>query len=191
MPPRRQADGTARRVQIAALVVAVLVVTADQLAKTWALHLPPDMDVDGVREPGRHVIGTLYFELTFNRGAAFGLGSGVTPIVEAVVVVLLVGLLVVGRRAFVGSGIIAAVALGLIVGGAVGNLSDRLFRNHGGAVIDFVNIAQVGDHEYWPVFNVADACIVVGALLLAYRYARTPARRRPGSAPTAGRGPDA
>jgi signal peptidase II len=166
-----------------ATAVAAAVVAVDQVAKTWALHLPFAMVADGVRVQGRHVIGSLYFELTFNSGAAFGLGSGVTPIVETVVVVLVCVLLFVGRRTSLRSGRTAAIGLGLIVGGAVGNLSDRVFRDHGGAVIDFINVAQVGDHEYWPVFNLADACIVVGALLLALTYARTASRVPAGPVP--------
>lgn len=167
----------ARRHTLLGAGVAAVVVAADQVTKTWALHLPPQ---------GRHVAGTLWFELTFNHGAAFGLGSGVTPIVEGLVVVLLLGLVVFGRRSTLRSGPWAAVGLGLVVGGAVGNLSDRVFRHHGGAVIDFVNAAQFGDHEYWPVFNVADSCIVVGALILAWRYSRSQSRRRRPVGHTAG-----
>ncbi|HEX6476196.1 MAG TPA: signal peptidase II, partial [Acidimicrobiales bacterium] len=53
-----------------------------------------------------------------------------------------------------------AIAVGLILGGAVGNLVDRLVRSNGGSVIDFIDL------RYWPTFNVADACIVCGAVLL-------------------------
>jgi signal peptidase II len=163
-----------RRRRRLAVAVAAVVVVADQVTKTWALHLPPTT-IGGQPAFGRHVVASLYLELTFNSGAAFGLGSGVTPIVEGVVGVLVAALLLIGRRALL-PGVGASVGLGLIVGGAVGNLSDRVFRHHGGAVIDFINVAQFNRHEYWPVFNVADACIVVGAILLAFRYARTPGR---------------
>jgi signal peptidase II len=60
----------------------------------------------------------------------------------------------------------AAVALGLLLGGAVGNLSDRLFRDHDGAVIDFI------DFGWYPVFNVADMALVTGAILLVLVNAR-------------------
>jgi signal peptidase II len=156
--------------------VAVVVVAVDQITKTWALHLPSTF-IGSQPVYGRHVVGTIYLELTFNLGAAFGLGRGITPIVEAVVVVLLVTLLIAGRRTSRRTGVVASIGLGLVVGGAVGNLSDRVFRHHGGAVIDFINVAQFHGHEYWPVFNVADACIVAGAILLAYEYSRHPARR--------------
>ena len=54
-----------------------------------------------------------------------------------------------------------AVALGLVVGGALGNLADRVFRSNHGAVIDFIAL------HFWPTFNVADSCIVVGGILAA------------------------
>jgi signal peptidase II len=59
----------------------------------------------------------------------------------------------------------AAVAFGLVLGGAIGNLSDRLFRGHGGGVVDFIYT------RFWPTFNVADSCIVVGCFLLAIAFA--------------------
>jgi signal peptidase II len=178
------------------LVVALLVIAVDQLTKTLALHHLSKV-VDGSRlYTPHHIVGSLYLELTFNSGAAFGLGQGVTPIVETVVVVLVVCLIIFGRRAARHSTLPDAIGLGLLVGGALGNLCDRLFRDHGGGVIDFINIAEVNGHEYWPVFNAADSAIVVGALLLALQYSRTSSRRArlaprvvapPGGAPSASR----
>lgn len=138
----------------------------DQTSKTWALHHLSNGD-------GRHIAGPANLVLTYNTGAAFGLGTGVTPIVEAVVTVLIVGLLLSSRRAVSRGGVVEAAAFGLLLGGALSNLGDRLFRNlpgHPGAVVDFIQ--AVG---WWPVFNVADAAIVVGvALLVARRALRSP-----------------
>ncbi|MHB1928752.1 MAG: signal peptidase II [Acidimicrobiales bacterium] len=147
-----------------------VVVVADQLTKSWALHhtVVP-----------RHVLWTLWLELTFNSGAAFGLGRGATPVVEAAVVVLVALLVLAARRNARRGTRVEGLALGLLVGGALSNLGDRLFRRlpgHPGAVVDWIDAAQVGRHEYWPVFNVADACVVVGAILLAWRLSRRPAR---------------
>jgi signal peptidase II len=64
-----------------------------------------------------------------------------------------------------------AAALGLILGGALGNLSDRLFRGDHGAVVDFVAL------HFWPTFNVADASIVVGCALLLVSLVRGPEQR--------------
>jgi signal peptidase II len=73
-------------------------------------------------------------------------------------VLLLAVLLVVGTRSVETPW--AAVGLGLLVGGAVGNLADRLVGGHGGAVVDFIDL------QWWPAFNVADAAITCGAVLL-------------------------
>ena len=135
---------------------AVVVVALDQLSKTWALdHLQPYQ--------ARPVVGPVHWYLTFNTGAAFSVGTGVTPILEAVVVVLIVGLVVFSRRASRSATVPVCLALGLILGGALSNLGDRLFRHvavHGG-VVDFIRAVT-----WWPVFNVADASIVVGVILL-------------------------
>ena len=129
---------------------AVVVVVLDQLAKTWALAALDDGP--------RHVVWTLRLNLSFNSGAAFGMGQGLAPLLIVVGVVMVVVLLGMGRTA--GTTGPAMVALGLVLGGATGNLIDRLFRDHGGAVVDFI------DFQWWPVFNVADAAITCGALLL-------------------------
>lgn len=147
--------------------VAAALVAADQLTKSLAVSRLAD------HPAGVHVVGTLYLDLTFNPGAAFGLGSGATPIVEAVVVILIVGLLVVSGRRSHTAGRLESVGLGLIVGGAVGNLVDRVLRHHHGAVIDFLDVARVGNHSWWPVFNLADAGIVVGAVLVAVTRTRS------------------
>lgn len=143
------------------LGVAAAVVAVDQITKTVA--------VDHLLVP-RHVVGTLWLELTFNPGAAFGLGRGATAVVEVVVAALIGALLVFARRATDKAGRWVVAGCGLLIGGAVGNLADRIFRGHGGAVIDFIDAAQVGRHELWPVFNVADASIVVGAIVVAVAY---------------------
>jgi signal peptidase II len=136
--------------------VAAAVVVVDQLSKTWA--------EDHVRSP-RHVVGPLNLTYTLNSGAAFSLGTGVTPIVEIVVVGLVVWLLALSRRASRNASAVTVVGLGLLLGGALGNLGDRLFRHHGGAVVDFIQAVS-----WWPVFNVADASIVVGVIILVLTY---------------------
>jgi signal peptidase II len=160
----------ARRLVIPA--VAAVVVAADQLSKTWALHHVP------LTPGGRHVIGPVWLVLTLNGGAAFSVGRGVTPVIEGVVVVLVVWLLVFSRRASRAASLPLAVGLGLLIGGAAGNLVDRVFRHNHGAVIDFIDAARVGSRDWWPVFNVADAAIVVGVAVLLLSYRRR-ARRTP------------
>jgi len=149
-------------------VVAAIVVAADQTSKTWALHHVPAM-------PGRHIFGPLWLVLTFNSGVAFSLGRGAQPVVEAVVIVLVVWLLAASRRASQVATLPMALGLGLMLGGALGNLADRVVRHNHGAVIDFVDAIRIGTHDWWPVFNVADASIVVGVVILVASYARRPA----------------
>jgi len=139
-----------RRLAIAAIAAAVVAV--DQVTKTWALR--------HAQNPV-HVLWTLQFEVAFNSGTAFGLGQGSTAIIIGGVVVLLVVLLGLGRKASRNASWPAVMAMGLLLGGAMGNLADRLVRHHHGAVIDFIDL------RWWPVFNVADASITVGAALLA------------------------
>ena len=145
-PARRPMTRRALIVGVAAVVVVV-----DQVAKTWALHHA----IDPVQ-----VVGSLRLALTMNTGAAFGLGRGITPVLVGGAIVLVVILLGLGRAASRTATLPAVVAMGLLLGGACGNLADRLVRHHHGAVIDFVDL------RWWPVFNVADACITIGAILL-------------------------
>ena len=133
--------------------MAAAVVALDQLTKWWALH--------ALRTRTIHVIWTLQFNLTRNTGAAFSLSGGRGPLIGVL------ALVVVGVLLWQGSSVstrLGAVALGLVLGGALGNLIDRALRGNGGflhgAVVDFV------DFQWWPVFNVADTGVVIGAILL-------------------------
>jgi len=130
--------------------VAAAAVGADQAAKSLALA--------GLDDGPIHVVWTLQLRLTFNRGAAFGLGPGLSPVIVGIGVAVLVVFLGFSRQAARTRP--AVVALGLVVGGALGNLADRLLRDHGGGVVDFLDLG------WWPVFNLADVFITFGAGLL-------------------------
>jgi signal peptidase II len=140
--------------------VAVGVVVVDQLTKGWALHRLAGGPI--------HVWWRLRFALTFNSGAAFSLGPGLTPFLVAGGVVLLAVLLFIGRSV---ASRPQAVALGLVLGGALGNLTDRLVRHNHRAVIDFIDLRP------WPTFNVADTAVVCGAILLVLAGAEWGRRR--------------
>ena len=146
--------GAGRRLAVAASVAAV-VVLVDQLTKWWA--------VDRLARGPVHVVGTLDLELTRNTGSAFSLFQGDTAVLAVVALALLGGLVVLVRRSPSNG---RAAVLGLIIGGALGNLADRVFRGDHGAVVDFVAL------HFWPTFNVADSCIVVGCGLLAVSFLR-------------------
>jgi signal peptidase II len=134
----------------AAVAAAVLVV--DSATKQWAVSALADGPVE--------LFGPVRLALTHNKAGAFGLGGGLVPFL-AVAALVLVVVMVVGGSATEKAPV--AVALGLVLGGALGNVSDRLFRGPGllrGAVVDFVDVG------FWPVFNVADSAITCGCLLL-------------------------
>jgi signal peptidase II len=140
--------------------VAAIVLVADVVTKLVAVaklaHRPRVTVVPHV----------LWLTFTRNAGAAFSVGTGATWIFTAVAVVVVVVILRTARS-LVSSG--WAVSLGLLLGGALGNLSDRIFRSPGplrGHVVDWIEL------PHWPIFNIADASIVVGgvlAVLLASR----------------------
>lgn len=144
--------------------VAVVVIVLDQLTKTWALRALADGPIES--------IGSLQFQLLYNTGAAFSMGSGkgLGPWVSVLAIVVVVGLSLGYTSRFR----LGAISAGLIAGGAIGNLIDRAFRGDAGflhgAVVDFIDL------QWWPVFNIADACIVVGAGLLVLTSLRAPAR---------------
>jgi len=120
------------------------------------------------RPPVRVLGGVLYLDLTFNSGGAFSLGTGLTWLFPLVALVVTGWIVVLARRLRSAAW---AVALGLVLGGAYGNVGDRLFRAPGfmvGNVVDFASLFGP-NAQYWPIFNVADtalSCGVVLALLL-------------------------
>ncbi|MGI9529882.1 MAG: signal peptidase II [Acidimicrobiia bacterium] len=141
--------------RLTAFAVAAVVVVVDQITKWWAVNELAD---------GPIVVIDDFFQLrlTFNTGASFSILANSGPLI-AVVVFGVIGLIifVLGDA----SKKLEAVALGLVVGGAVGNLLDRLFRGDGlldGAVVDFI------DFSFFATFNVADACVTIGVVLLLF-----------------------
>ena len=159
-PPAPVPTGGRRRLYAVLLGLAAGVLVLDQASKVWALQaLTPGNPV--------RVIGDLIrLNLIRNPGAAFSIGDGSTWLLTAVSLAILVWVLVGARK--VGN-MPWAVALGLLLGGAVGNLIDRVFREPGpgrGHVVDFI--------DYFGLFigNVADIAIVVGAgiiMVLSFR----------------------
>jgi len=126
----------------------VAVLAIDQVTKSIALarlHRPV------------HLFGPFGFNLTFNSGTGFSLFTGPVGVIVVVVVAVIVLIGVVAWRSTTTR---LSIVLGLIVGGALGNLSDRLFRGHHGAVVDFITLT------HWPTFNVADSSITIGAVLV-------------------------
>jgi len=151
-----------RRLILAAAVAAVVVV-ADQWTKSWAVRRLSHGDI--------HVIWKLDLQLSYNSGASFGLAQGWGPVIAGVAIAAVVLLLSTVRRVRSNA---LTVALGLVIGGALGNLADRIVGHHHGAVVDFIAL------HFWPTFNVADSCVVIGAVTAALIVvARNPAPENP------------
>ena len=145
-----------RRWRVFSLAV-ILTLAGDQLAKVWARgHLVPGRAV-------RFLGGFWDWELSFNTGSAFGLfssASGARIFLSAVGIVACIGIMIWLRRT-TDKNAWFAVALGLVFGGALGNVIDRVIY---GEVTDFV-LWHAGTHR-WPAFNVADAALVAGVIIL-------------------------
>jgi signal peptidase II len=116
------------------------------------------------RDPLRLLGGAVYLTEARNTGAAFSFAEGATVLFTLIAVAVVVVIVRASRRLFATGW---AVALGLVLGGAVGNLSDRIFRDPGflrGGVVDFVSLFNPYG-QVWPIFNAADSAIVCGGVL--------------------------
>ena len=137
------------------LGVAAVVITADAVSKALALR-----DLAG-RPPVRLLGGLLTLRLTLNPGAAFGVGTSYTAIIALIACGVVVYVIRMAARL---RSLAWTVALGLLLGGAAGNLADRLFRAPGpfrGSVVDWLNLP----HFAWT-FNLADTAITCAAVLI-------------------------
>jgi signal peptidase II len=140
-----------RPLLIAGLVVGIVLL--DQLTKAWV--------VATLSDGPQSIIGdTIELRLSRNPGGAFSLLTGFTPLLAVLAVIVAVVLVRVAQRT---TDPVMVVALSLVLGGAVGNLLDRIFRAPGflrGEVVDFIRLGA------FPSFNVADSAITIGAVLL-------------------------
>jgi signal peptidase II len=134
-------------------VAAFVAYGADRITKIWAEATLPGNPIEVIP-------GVLTFRFTENSGGAFSIGRSAPWFFVAVTAVVVIAILATSFRH---TNRFVAASLGLVLGGALGNLTDRAFRGPGfrGRVVDFIDL------HVWPVFNLADTAIVVGAILLA------------------------
>jgi signal peptidase II len=141
-------------------LTAFLVVVADQLSKLWIRSYP---EGDTIFQAGFFRIIHIH-----NTGAVFGLFQGQSFILTIIafigVAVLLLYVRLFNRRSSLLGNMPGRIAIGLVLGGAIGNLIDRLryLLHQVGGVTDFISVG------WWPAFNVADSATVVGVILFAY-----------------------
>jgi signal peptidase II len=176
---RAHLGAAARWGMVGGALVAVLAI--DQATKRWALERLAPAVVGGPREI-IEVIGPLQFNLAFNTGASFSLGSDSGALIGVVALVIVVVLALVARKV---DSKVQLVLIGIVMGGALGNIVDRLTRVGevdpftgqvasgfmSGAVVDFIDV------QFWPIWNVADMAVVVGGILLAVLSAFAPAEQ--------------
>jgi signal peptidase II len=144
----RRAVAALTRFGVLAFAIAVIVVVADRATTSLALDHLHDV---------RHVWGPFGLALTYNSGFAFSLFSGRAVLVT---VFLCIGVVVLAFVVAQVRTVTLAVGSGLVLGGAVGNLSERIVGGQGGRVPDFITLTD------WPTFNVADACVTVGVIII-------------------------
>lgn len=147
-PPGQSLPGASLRTVFA---VAAGVIVVDQITKIWAAATLDDRTID--------LFWTARFHLTHNTGSAFGLGSGLGRWLAVLVIAVVIAVVLYARNI---SERRTLVLLGGIVGGATGNLIDRVARADdgflSGGVVDFI------DFQWWPIFNVADMAVVLSAI---------------------------
>jgi len=150
--------GSRARAVVVLVVVAILAVAADIITKQLVItHLREG-------EPVRVIGGVLYFDLIRNSGAAFSMGTHITWVFPTIAVVVVSAIAYLSLRL---RSVGWAIALGLVVGGALGNLIDRLFRAPGpfrGEVVDFISLFSNSGRGF-AIFNFADSCLTVGVIL--------------------------
>lgn len=169
---RGWAVGSRRRAVVVLAVAAAIVVLVDLVTKQLAVAL-----LAGA-EPVRLLGGAVYLIYATNSGAAFSLGSSYTFVFPFIAVVVAVAIGVMAWRL---RSVPWAVALGLVLGGATGNLGDRLFRPPGpllGEVVDMISLFDPYGRA-WPVFNAADSALVAGVAFAA--WLELTGRRRDGT----------
>jgi signal peptidase II len=151
------------------VVVCAIAYVVDVVTKVVAVEM-----LNG-REPVDVIPGVLTLTFTRNPGAAFGLATGLTLVLSLVAAAVVVAVIRIATRL---RDPLWAVALGLLLAGALGNLTDRIFRDPGvlrGQVVDFIELPN------WPIFNVADMCITTAAVVVVVQSLRGigPEGRRP------------
>jgi signal peptidase II len=137
-------------------LTALMVVVADQLSKLW---------IRSNLLEGQSLFEAGFFKIIrgYNTGAVFGLFQGQSFILTIIafvgVIVLLLYAYLFNRRSSLLDNMLSRIGIGLVLGGAIGNLIDRLCF---GGVTDFISVG------WWPAFNIADSAIVVGVIIFAY-----------------------
>ena len=139
--------------EIIFFLIALLIIALDQVSKIF---------IKANMTPGQSIPGEGFFRITYstNEGMVFGLFANQTFLITLTAIVGIAAIIIYSRYPIFNQ-VLVRVALGLMLGGAVGNLIDRIRL---GEVIDFIDVGA------WPVFNLADSAVVVGVVLIIYYF---------------------
>jgi signal peptidase II len=138
------------KVQGVCILICIFVIALDQVTK--------DIAVNSLKNKGVHLIGPVSFKLTFNNGISFGLLQNKGVYLTIILAEVLIGIFI---SVFFLKNTALAIGVGMVLGGGISNLADRIFRSYG--VIDFIYTS------FWPTFNAADSFVVIGCgYLLIY-----------------------
>ncbi len=139
--------------EIIFFLIALLIIALDQVSKCF---------IKANMTPGQSIPGEGFFRITYstNEGMVFGLFANQTFLITLTAIVGIAAIIIYSRYPIFNQ-VLVRVALGLMLGGAVGNLIDRIRL---GEVIDFIDVGA------WPVFNLADSAVVVGVVLIIYYF---------------------
>ncbi|THV39572.1 signal peptidase II [Glycomyces buryatensis] len=176
-----------RGLVLAAYLIAAFAIVLDQVVKAWAVNnLDPD-------DPERILGGLVYLSLTWNPGAAFSIATDYTWVLAIIATAVVVFLIVLARKILYPAW---SIAIGLVLGGAAGNLIDRFFRSPSdvsspldgnlgqGHVVDYISVFQPYG-EVFAIFNLADSALCCGVVLIVLLeltgHGFSPESRRPKS----------
>lgn len=137
--------------------ISILLIVIDQITKILVINNIKNEPVNIIK----HCLNFTYCE---NRGVAFSIGEGNVPIFIIVNIILIAGLIIYYEKNKNQFNNIAQISVSAIIAGGTSNLIDRIFR---GFVVDFIDVNELID---FPIFNVADMCIVVGIIVLGVYF---------------------
>lgn len=136
------------------LLAIIILVFADQITKYFII-------VNKNNLPKEIIKGVLNFTYCENRGIAFGIGQGSTLFISIITAIIIIAILIYTFAYFYKIDKLMLVGISLLISGGIGNLIDRIFRKY---VIDYINIGELFN---FPIFNIADMCVVVGIIIIA------------------------
>ncbi len=134
-----------------ASLAAACVIAIDQVTKTLA---EANLATHSIK-----ILGPLSLKLFYNSGVADSIATGNVAVITIIELLVIAGMIFYVRR-IRSTGL--AVGFGMVIGGALGNITDRLFRHNHGSVIDFIYSG------FWPTFNLADSAVVIGIIVILF-----------------------